>query len=72
MPQMLQILRDCAIRLLLNHALECRLTNHSAAKNELPQRSDTSSQLSIDFQHRHLIFLVLAGYYRRSFIKNMV
>ena len=37
------------IHLWLSHALECRLTNHSAAKNELRQRSDTFSQRSIDF-----------------------
>jgi len=52
--------------------LKCRLTNHSAAKNKLPQRFDTFSQRPIDFKHRRLIFLVSAGYYRCSFIKNMV
>jgi len=44
------------IHLWLSQTLECRLTNHSAAKNELPQRSETFSQRFIDFQHRSLIF----------------
>jgi len=61
-----------AIHLWLSHALECRLTNHSPAKNQLPQRSDTFLLRYIDFQHRRLIFLVSAGYYRRSFILSMV
>ena len=42
-------IRRLWIRLWLSHTLECRLTNHSAAKNELRQRSDTFSQRSIDF-----------------------